>query len=336
MYHKDRMKNGLLLSFIKRTTTSTDSTLSRKTKKINYSCDHKNNDDAAIKSTVTTETVPMENCGNFHGLCFDQSCARSSISTMTRVDDYDTSCHSSHSYRLDHTAEIASPPKKEVRFDDNKTQWYTVECYVQYASDLWYSNHEVKQLRFDMANNILNDYTPDELHHILHYSDTYYMARQKSTVSNTHHQHFPAPIAHNYGTSIAAPSKSKITVSWDEYKIIVHGKSKGWTGFERMLGSPRIINNNSPADNILPASSLSLLHDDHDGWMTVHEIVQTIVTSYQTIIASSYDTSHTTNQYATYDTVAQKLRSLSKSLTAGDRSWAVVMANADRDASHLS
>lgn len=97
--------------------------------------------------------------------------------------------------------------------------------------------------------------------------------------------------------------KSKINLSNDDYKMIVNGKSNGWDGLEKVSSS------------------------SNKNFMTRQMIVTKIVNA-------QYDKSgcHIDNNKNSNNDLENIIRSLSKSLTTSDRSWAVVMGKADRDA----
>jgi hypothetical protein len=189
-------------------------------------------------------------------------------------------------------------PRKRVSFKDDKTQWNIVESYVQYSSDLWWSKDEMRQRRLDMSSKALVEYGAEELCQMLQYAETYHSARQLSKVSSQ-----PQQIKNNQTTESC--TMSRISISSEEYKIIVQGKAEGWEGLERHI-------------KLSPS-----LNCDTTKMMNRQAITKQVVQAYVEMTFL-----HNVHPNAS----ARKLRMLSKSLTSFDRSWAVIMGSADRDA----
>lgn len=103
--------------------------------------------------------------------------------------------------------------------------------------------------------------------------------------------------------SIDFCARSKVNISNADYQTIVQGKAAGWDGLEKVF-----------APNESTRSS----------------ITATIVASYRN--CRQVDVSHLTSSG---NNLNQELRSIAKSLTLCDRSWAVIMGNADRAALQL-
>jgi hypothetical protein len=122
--------------------------------------------------------------------------------------------------------------------------------------------------------------------------------------ANTYHSARQQLIVSNHPPQ-EGHTKARISILSDEYKIIVRGKSKGWVGLERQT----------------KLSSCS--NCDTTKILNSQTIVKQIVQAYAEM---------TFRHNIHPNDSARMLRALSRSLTSVDRSWAVIMGNADRDA----
>lgn len=173
---------------------------------------------------------------------------------------------------------------KTVRFSEELNQWNVVEPYLAHSSDLWWSKDEVMQRRKDV-DTTLREYTDEELRGIREYTQTYQRCRRQAVVTK------------KIDSSVPNSRRSNVSLSREDYQIIVRGKACGFDGMEVILA---MIGTNSNAE-------------------CAREIVRSIVLAYR---------NHSKHGKADYGA----MRSFARSLTSADRSWAVVMAAADRDA----
>lgn len=191
--------------------------------------------------------------------------------------------------------------KKKVSFDDKRIQWIDVESYMLYSADIWWSKDEVKQRQLDL-HRIFFEYQPNEFDNIFRYSRAYCNARNQSIVSKEQ-----LTENENGGT------KSMVSISNEDYRSIVQGKAAGYDGLEKCLAL-------SSSDDVV---------DD----MTARrkKIIKTIVTSFRTMCLN-----RSKDNDDDMLLIHRKLRSIAKSLTSCDRSWAVIMGRSDHDAALLS
>jgi hypothetical protein len=331
---KNRMKNGLLSIATKKRVGDSSCTASETNES---SCVFTSEE----MFTTTSDDDDTTVASSLNGLSLHRSSGHGSVCSLLSNCESIQSClrRSSSSTRRSHP----KTKRPKVKFDPT-IQWKTVESYIKYSANLWYTKEEAHHHRHDdFGRNIIQSYTATELCQICHYSKTYHMARHTSTISNQHQE----KRTHQGGTAKEGrSSKPKINISTEEYQVIVQGKAKGWEGLERIF-DPGNNNSNHDSGNG-PAVSSS---EDVVVIRTRRDIVQQIVAEYQEMMLGhqemtygpnrdhhhrSIDTPswHSTSSTSTkkYDKI-RKLQALSKSLTLFDRSWAVIMGSADHDAS---
>lgn len=290
------MKNGIL-TLSRRRQNNNKTALD-----VDSNCDDLNSiDEGSVVSNASTDTTLLDDSLHVSSL-------HKSSSLHSAGSDYDNSFNSSIGISWNSSIRSRSKgtkktslKRKHVSFNDNKITWTIVESYKGYSADLWWSKDEVKQRQIDM-NQVLFEYSQEELGNIRQYTNAYHNARKKSIVSK-----------HHNNDSIDLTSKSKINLSNEDYKSIVRGKANGWDGLEKVILS----------------SSKSTTS------MTRQSIVQTILNSYYDMKYKKINQDSISSSQNKNNDPENRLRSLSKSLTSSDRSWAVVMGNADRDALSL-
>jgi hypothetical protein len=193
--------------------------------------------------------------------------------------------------------------KKQVRFNTRKTKVYKIPTFFQYASDLWWSHHEIEQHKVGQS-----DFT-NASNEVKAIAKLYLRAYRKgqreildhcngnNSSSNSNIRRIPQHQQQRTDNE-EAPK-----LSLELYKDLVSGRSNGFAGLELYAKST---NNKKQA---------------------VKEVITSIVQTYRDNVAAAEATVPNKQHWHVHDDTARHAQSLTRS----DRSWAFICGQADEE-----